>query len=111
MKDYSSIMEYGGAIESDFFEMLSNLVHSDEEIIKVSSDGNSDFLVKDACVWGTSFFAMLSELLCSSGGIIKIPERADYTLEDVISTITYAATSTANSIEAATSELRQKNTR
>jgi hypothetical protein len=40
---------------------------------------------------------MLAELLCSNGGIIKIPEGAKYTLEDVIAVIIYAATSTVNS--------------
>ena len=51
---------------------------------------------------------MLSELLCSDGGIIRIPEGAKYELEDVIAVITYGATSTANSPEAAVSELRRK---
>lgn len=51
---------------------------------------------------------MLSELLCSNDGIIKIPEGAEYRLEDVIPVISYAATSTANSIEAAASELKRK---
>jgi len=51
---------------------------------------------------------MLSELLCSNGGIIRIPEGATYTLEDVISVIAYAATSTATSVEGAVSELKQK---
>jgi len=51
---------------------------------------------------------MLSELLCSSGGIIKLPVGAKYTLEDVIAVISYAATSTANSLEAAVSELKRK---
>jgi hypothetical protein len=51
---------------------------------------------------------MLAELLCSNGGIIKIPEGAKYTLEDVIVVIIYAATSTVNSVEAAVSELMRK---
>ena len=51
---------------------------------------------------------MLSELLCSNGGIIKIPAGAKYTQEDAIAVINYAATSTANSVEAAVSELRRK---
>lgn len=50
---------------------------------------------------------MLSELLCSNGGIIKIPEGAKYTREDAIAVINYAAASTANSVEAAVSELRR----
>lgn len=51
---------------------------------------------------------MLSELLCSNGGIIKIPAGAKYTLEDAIAVINYAATSTANSVEAAVKELKRK---
>jgi len=51
---------------------------------------------------------MLSELLCSNGGIIRVPESAKYTREDAIAVITYAATSTANSPEAAVSELKRK---
>jgi len=51
---------------------------------------------------------MLSELLCSNGGVIRIPEGAGYTPEDVIAVISYAATSTANSVEAAVSELKRK---
>jgi len=46
-------------------------------------------------------FLMFSELLCSNGGIIRVPEGAGYTLEETISVIIYAATSTANSPEAA----------
>ncbi|MCK4475757.1 MAG: transposase, partial [Methanophagales archaeon] len=51
---------------------------------------------------------MLSELLCSNGGIIRVPEGAKYTREDTIAVITYAATSTANSVEASVSELKRK---
>ena len=51
---------------------------------------------------------MLAELLCSNGGIIRVPEGAKYTREDAIAVITYAATSTANSPEAAVSELKRK---
>jgi len=51
---------------------------------------------------------MPSELLCSNGGIIRVPEGAGYTLEDTIAVITYAVTSTANSPEAAVSELKRK---
>jgi hypothetical protein len=51
---------------------------------------------------------MLSELLCSNGGIIKIPAGAKYTQEDAIAIINYAATSTATSVEAAVSELKRK---
>ena len=51
---------------------------------------------------------MFSELLCSNGGIIRIPEGAGYTLEETIPVIVYAATSTANSLEAAVAELKRK---
>lgn len=34
-----------------------------------------------------NLFSMLSELLCSNGGIIKIPENADYTLGDVMAVV------------------------
>jgi len=50
---------------------------------------------------------MLSELLCSNGGIIRVPEGATYTQKDAIAVISYAATSTANSVEAAVSELKR----
>jgi hypothetical protein len=51
---------------------------------------------------------MLSELLCRNDGIIKVPEGAKYTQDDTIAVISYAATSTANSIEAAVKELKRK---
>ena len=51
---------------------------------------------------------MLSELLCSNGGIIRVPEGAGYTLEETIPVIVYAATTTANSLEAAMAELKRK---
>ena len=52
---------------------------------------------------------MLSELLCWNDGIIKVPEGAEYSLQDTLNVIAYAATSTSNSPEAAVKELRQKN--
>ncbi|RLG30509.1 ISH3 family transposase [Methanosarcinales archaeon] len=55
-----------------------------------------------------NLFSMLSELLCSNGGIIKIPENADYTLEDVMAVVAYAATSTSNSTAAAVKELKRR---
>lgn len=51
---------------------------------------------------------MLSELLCSNGSIIRVPEGGTYTQEDTIAVISYAATSTANSVEASVSELKRK---
>jgi hypothetical protein len=52
---------------------------------------------------------MLSELLRWNGGIIKVPEGAEYSLQDTLNVIAYAATSASNSPEAAVKELRQKN--
>ena len=51
---------------------------------------------------------MLSELLCRNGGIIKVPDGVKYTQDDTIAVISYAATSTANSVEAAVKELKRK---
>jgi len=51
---------------------------------------------------------MFSELLCSNGGIIRVSEGAGHTLEETIPVIIYAATLTANSLEAAVAELKRK---
>lgn len=51
---------------------------------------------------------MLSEILLWNGGIINIPEGAKYSQQDAINVISYAATSTNNSVEAAANELRRK---
>jgi len=56
----------------------------------------------------SDLFSMLSELLCHNGGIIKVPEGVKYTQDDTIAVISYAATSTANSVEAAVKELKRK---
>ncbi|MFZ2071810.1 MAG: hypothetical protein WAV32_09510 [Halobacteriota archaeon] len=56
----------------------------------------------------STLFSMLSELFCTNGGIIKIPAEAEYSLEDTIAVINYAATSTSNSMEAAVTELKRK---
>ncbi len=111
--------------ESSLLMTLSN-EFSDEQIIKPSHKPLQGFrgqragapLVEDYRwsqwddVWAeesnANFFSMLSELLCSNGGIIRVPEGAGYTLEDTIAVIAYAATSTANSPEAAVSELKRK---
>ena len=53
-------------------------------------------------------FLVLSEPLRSNGGIIRVPEGATCSLDDVIAVISYAATSTANSPEAAVRELKRK---
>ena len=52
---------------------------------------------------------MLSELLLWNGGIIAVPEGAEYSQQDTLNVIAYAATSTSNSPEAAARELGQKN--
>jgi hypothetical protein len=54
------------------------------------------------------FLGMLSEILLWNGGIIDIPESAKYSQQDALNPITYAVTSTNNSIEAAANELRRK---
>ena len=65
-------------------------------------------MLDDLGAKGSDFFSMLSELLCSNGGIIRVLEGGTYTQEDVIAVISYAATSTANSVEASVSELKRK---
>lgn len=52
---------------------------------------------------------MLSELLHWNGGIVAVPDGAEYSLQETLNVIAYAATSTNNSPEAAANELRQKN--
>ena len=54
------------------------------------------------------FFSMFSELLCSNGGIIRVSEGAGYTPEETIPVIVHAATSTADSLDAAVAELKRK---
>ena len=51
---------------------------------------------------------MLSELLHWNGGIIAVPEGAEYSQQEALNVIAYAATSTNNSPEAAANELRRK---
>ena len=46
---FSPILDDGGAIESDLFAILSNVLYSNEEIIKVSQTGNADYQLRD--VW------------------------------------------------------------
>lgn len=46
---FPPISDDGGAIESDLFAILSNVLYSDEEIIKVSQTGNADYQLRD--VW------------------------------------------------------------
>ena len=67
-------------------------------------------VVQEAIVEGNNvdIFSMLLDLLCTNGGIIQVPAGAKYTLEDAMSVIAYAATTTANSVEAAVSELKRK---
>jgi hypothetical protein len=67
-------------------------------------------VVQDAVVAGNDviFFSMTTDLLCTDEGLIKVPAGAKYTAEDVTAVITYAATTTANSLEAAARELKRK---
>lgn len=51
---------------------------------------------------------MFNELLTGKGGIIRLPAGAAYQLKDISAVISYAATSTANSVEAAVAELKRK---
>jgi hypothetical protein len=65
-------------------------------------------------IWGFAralpiFLGMLSELLHWNGGIIAVPDGAEYSLQETLNVIAYAATSTNNSPEAAANELRRKN--
>ena len=43
MRYFSPILDDGGATKSDRFAMLSNVLYSDDEIIKVSQTGNADY--------------------------------------------------------------------
>jgi len=52
---------------------------------------------------------MLSELLLWNGGIIAVPEGAEYSQQDTLNVLTYAANSANNSPEAAAKELRRTN--
>ena len=54
------------------------------------------------------FLGMLSELLHWNSGIIAVPEGAEYSQQEALNVIAYAATSTNNSPEAAANELRRK---
>ncbi|MGC9444516.1 MAG: hypothetical protein ACP5E9_06270 [Candidatus Methanospirareceae archaeon] len=52
---------------------------------------------------------MLSELLQWNGGIIAVPNGAEYSLQETLNVLTYAANSANNSPEAAANELRRTN--
>ena len=54
----------------------------------------------------TDFFMMLSEMLCSNGGIIELFDGAKYSLKDTMNVLLYASTSCSNSTEAAATDLR-----
>ena len=56
----------------------------------------------------TNFFMMLSEMLCSNGGIIELPDGAKYSLQDAMNVLLYASVSCSNSTEAAATDLRRK---
>jgi hypothetical protein len=53
------------------------------------------------------FSAMLSEILIDKG-LIKIPEGAKYTMQDLINVLLCASSSCANSIELAVSDIKQR---
>ena len=95
-----------GAGGSAPFATLSPLIHSDAELIKLSRNNTGE--LESGWFGAPLFFPILTELLTGNGGIITLPAGASYQLEDVIAVISYAATSTANSIEAAVTELKRK---
>jgi hypothetical protein len=96
----------GKARGSAPFATLSPLCHSDAELIKLSRKNAGE--LESGWFGAPLFFSMLDELLTGNGGIIKLPIGATYQLNDVIAVISYAATSTANSVEAAVAELKRK---
>ncbi len=55
-----------------------------------------------------SVLAITSELL-NKTSIIKLPEGAEYKLQDTLNVILHAATSTTNSVESASIDLQTKN--
>jgi hypothetical protein len=55
----------------------------------------------------TNFLAFTSELL-SKTRIINLPENADYAFQDTLNVLLHAATSTTNSIESASIDLRAR---
>ena len=100
--------------EFDFFDELKEKIQKYRDrasgIIRTPKSTKRDEWDGGRGLTGSNvdLFSMLSELLCSSGGIIQIPAGVTYTLEETIAVISYAATSTANSVEAAVSELKRK---
>ncbi len=55
----------------------------------------------------TNLLALTSELFCKSK-IINLPENAEYSFQDTLNVLLRAATSTTNSIESASNDLRIK---
>jgi hypothetical protein len=102
---FSPNLTGGWAIGSAPFGTLSPLIHSDAKLIKLSRN-NADEL-ETGWFQAPFFFSMLDELLSGNGGIIKLPAGASYQLKNIVAVISYAATSTANSVEAAVAELKR----
>lgn len=103
---FSPNLTGGGAVGSAPFATRSPLIHSDAELIKLLWSNAGE--LESGWFGAPLFFPMFDELLTGNGGIIKLPAGARYQLDDVIAVIGYAATSTANSIEAAVAELKRK---
>ena len=82
----------------------------DEKSKKAKDSKKARKVVQEVIVGGNNvdMFSMLLDLMCTNGGIIQVPAGAKYTIEDALSVIAYAATTTANSVEAAVSELKRK---
>ena len=55
----------------------------------------------------TNLLALTSELFCKSK-IINLPENAEYSFQDTLNVLLRAATSSTNSIESASNDLRIK---
>jgi hypothetical protein len=103
---FSPNLTGGGAIGSAPFGTLSPLIHSDAKLIKLSRNNAGE--LETGWFQAPFFFSMLDELLRGNGGIIKLPAGASYQLKNIVAVISYAATSTANSVEAAVAELKRK---
>lgn len=103
---FSPNFKDGGAPGIAPFGTLSPLIPSDAELIKLSRNNASE--LKSGWFCTPLFFSMFNELLTGNGGIIKLPAGAAYQLKDISAVISYAATSTANSVEAAVAELKRK---
>jgi len=95
-----------GAIGSAPFGTRSPLIHSDAELIKPSRNTAEE--LERGWFQAPLFSSMFRELLTGNGGLITLPAGASYPLDEIMAVISYAATSTANPIEAAVAELKRK---